>query len=234
MSNRVERKKTPISESEFKNSLTKTWIDLYGHAPSEEQLALILAQNNLETNNRNSMYNYNIGNITTNGNHPFFDDLQTSEQVKPGKWVKMNLKYKAYNSLDEGVKDYILFLSKNPRYAKAWEHIMNPNPKLFGMELGNAGYYTADKDKYTKALEQRYNQAIGLDNSKDKINNEGWISENEINQVLENVLKLIESNNKINFTNTSPTYNTDLIKQKNKVIKLANYVDYYLNNIKTF
>src|SRR5271166_2100988 len=106
-------------------AIIAAWTGMFRTAPSKEQVSMVLAQNNLETGNRKSMWNYNVGNITTDGKSiDFFDDLATDEQIKPGVWQKMNLKYRAYPSLEEGAKDYLKLLSSG-HYAEAWKHILN-------------------------------------------------------------------------------------------------------------
>lgn len=120
---------------------------------------MVLAQNALETGHRKSMWNFNIGNITTDGKgkYDFYDDLETAEQIQPGVWKKMNLKYKSYPSLSEGIKDYLKLIS-GKRYTNAWKHIENPNPVAFSKALKDAGYYTANEAPYTKAITKLYNQ----------------------------------------------------------------------------
>jgi hypothetical protein len=151
--NRVQRIKTEISEPQMAQAIIRAWQSKFGGAPSKEQVAMVLAQNDLETGHRKSMWNYNVGNITTTdkGSFDYFDDLATDEQISPGVWKKMNLKYRAYPSLDDGVKDYLNLLSSG-RYTKAWEHIKNPDPVSFSKALKAAGYYTANEAPYTKNL----------------------------------------------------------------------------------
>ena len=150
---RVDRVQTPVSESQMADAIIKIWREKFGTNPSKEQVAMILAQNDLETGHRKSMWNYNVGNITTgpNGVFDYYDDLTTDEQVSPGVWKKMNLKYRAYPNLEAGVKDYINLLSTG-RYTKAWQHILNPDPASFSKALKEAGYYTANEAPYTKNL----------------------------------------------------------------------------------
>jgi hypothetical protein len=151
--NRVERVRTDVSEPQMAQAIISAWQQKFGGAPSKEQVAMVLAQNDLETGHRKSMWNYNVGNITTgaNGTFDYFDDLATDEQISPGVWKKMNLKYRAYPTLDAGVKDYLNLLSSG-RYTKAWEHIKNPDPTSFSKALKEAGYYTANEAPYTKNL----------------------------------------------------------------------------------
>jgi len=161
---RVQRLRTPVSEPQMMQAVIEVWRELFGFEPTKEQVSLVLAQNSLETGNRKSMWNYNVGNITTDGKGQFdyFDDLQTDEQVKPGVWEKKNLKYRAYPSLQEGVKDYLRFLS-GKKYQGAFQHILQPNPTAFSKALKQSGYYTANEAPYTSAISRLFKQISGGD-----------------------------------------------------------------------
>lgn len=165
MGQRVNRVKTQVSEPQMAQAIIAAWRELFHTVPTKQQVNLILAQNAFETGHRKSMYNYNVGNITTNGKGPFnfYDDLTTKEQVNRGVWKSMNLKYRAYPSLKDGVKDYLNFLS-GKNYSQAWQHILHPNPAAFSKALKNSGYYTADEKPYTEGLTRLYSQ-IGKSNS---------------------------------------------------------------------
>lgn len=159
MGNRVNRFRTAVSAPQMAQAIIKAWNQLFGVTPTKEQVAMVLAQNSLETGNRKSMWNYNVGNITTDGkgSYDFFDDLPTDEQIQPGVWKKMNLKYRAYPSLNEGAKDYLKFLSSK-KYSSAWQNIIKPDPVAFSKALKSSKYYTANEAPYTKAITRLYKQ----------------------------------------------------------------------------
>jgi hypothetical protein len=182
MGQRVPRIRTEVSESELVKALISAWQKLFGSMPTKEQIAMLLAQNALETGHRKSMWNYNIGNVTTDGKgkYNYFDDLTTNEQISPGKWKKMNLKYRAFNTLDEGALDYIKFLKNN--YATAWQHIINPNPEEYSKALKKAGYYTADEIPYTKnmvSLFSHFSKSPEYDKAKSGITEESNVMGNK-------------------------------------------------------
>ena len=158
MGNRVQRVKTYVSEEEMRKAISEGWKQLFGTDATEEQVNMIMTQNALETNHRQSMWNYNLGNITTGGGHDYFDDLTTKEQTSPGVWEKKNLKYVAYPTLKDGVLGFLKFLSNNKRYAAAWQHILTPNVTEYSKALKHGGYYTADESKYTSGLNKIYKQ----------------------------------------------------------------------------
>jgi hypothetical protein len=159
MGERVKRVRTEVSETQMAQAILESWKDLFKETPTKQQVALVLSQNALETGHRKQMWNYNVGNITTDGKGSFdyYDDLATDEQIKPGVWKKMNLKYRAYPSLNDGVKDYLRLLSSK-HYGNAWQHIKNPDPTAFSKALKQSGYYTANEAPYTKTLNQLYTQ----------------------------------------------------------------------------
>jgi|SRR6185436_2642857 len=218
MGARVKRVKTNVSTEQITQAVINAWVELFHVVPSKEQIAMVLAQNALETGHRKSMWNYNIGNITTDGKggYDFFDDLPTDEQVKPGVWKKMSLKYRAYPSLKEGMQDYLKFIS-GKKYANAWQHILHPNPAAFSKALKQSGYYTANEAPYTKTLTKLYNQY-----SKSKIDKIQPVfdknviphNDNQLNHILDDYLQMVaasEKNNKKIYKKLLP-FNNILVK----------------------
>jgi len=227
MGNRVRRVKTDISASQMAQAISGAWRKLFGEAPSKEQVAMVLAQNSLETGHRKSMWNYNVGNITTDGKglYDYFDDLTTSEQINPGKWKKMNLKYRAYKSLQDGVEDYLKFIS-GKKYSNAWRHILNPDPVKFSKALKSAGYYTANEEPYTKTLTKLYSQysKSNMDGIKNNIltNPQVPINDTSLDDILNGYLQMVaasEKKNKRLYKKMLP-YNNILVK-----INSNNYTD---------
>jgi hypothetical protein len=224
MGHRVQRIKTSVSEPEMVQAIIAGWRDLFGNIPTKEQIALLMAQNDLETGHRNAMWNYNVGNITTNGNglYNFFDDLTTEEQISPGSWNKMNLKYRAYDNLEDGVKDYLKLLSSN-HYSQAWQHILHPDPVAFSKSLKSGGYYTADEDKYTKLLSSLYNRNQKSSSYDNVMANKNTPSGNEfanIEGVIDNFLKSLFANKSLKQIYKQALPNHDIIIK----IKSPDYV----------
>lgn len=148
MGKKVEKVRTYVSESQMASAIIEAWTEMFGSVPTKQQVSMMLAQNALETGNRKSMWNYNVGNITTSG-HDHFDYI---DDLVP------NIKFRSYPNLKEGTKDYIKLLSSK-HYSQAWQHILHPNPVNFSKALKAAGYYGDGSEKaYTKALVGLYNQ----------------------------------------------------------------------------
>lgn len=74
----------------------------------------------------------------------------------PHPWCR----FRAYSTAEDGLVGYIRFLvMERSRYLTAWnEGVMKGDPVTFSMELGEAGYYTADKDRYTKTVVKLFNE----------------------------------------------------------------------------
>lgn len=66
-------------------------------------------------------------------------NINTGEVIK-GKNVIVNADFRAYDSYEDSIKDYLKFLSENPRYAKV---LKATTVKDQAIELKNAGYATA-------------------------------------------------------------------------------------------
>lgn len=221
MGERVARVRTEVSESQVAQAILEAWQDMFKTIPSKEQVSLVLAQNALETGHRKSMWNFNIGNITTDGKgvYNYFDDLKTDEQTSPGVWKKMNLKYRAYNTLKDGVKDYLKLLS-GKRYSSAWDHIVNPDPVAFSKALKQNGYYTANEAPYTKTLSGLYshfNKSKSYDEAKaghvvpsTMVAKQDSPQKFDLNSILNSFLNLIhasERNNKKLYKQFLPSQN---------------------------
>lgn len=159
MGKEVQRIRTEVSETQMVQAIMGAWNDLFHTVPTKEQVSLIMAQNALETGGRKSMWNNNVGNIkaSTDGPYDYFY-LRGPEQTAPGKWEQLRMTFRAYPTLEDGVKDYLNLLSKNKRYASAWAHIQTPNPSAFSKALKEGGYYTGNESDYTKHVSSLYNK----------------------------------------------------------------------------
>ncbi len=209
MGQRVPRIKTEVSESQMRQAFEEAWMELFNKQPTSQQIALVLAQNALETGNRKSMWNYNIGNITTDGKGSFnyFDDLKTKEQMSKGIWEDKYLKYRAYSNLKDGIKDYLQLLS-GKKYGKAWQHILNPNPAAFSKAIKQVGYYTADEDKYTETLNKLYKKFNKVQPLK-----QDFALSPSLDLTLDRYLKQIAASNKL--INLLPSHNFSIAVNSN-------------------
>jgi flagellar protein FlgJ len=83
-------------------------------------------------------------------------NINTGE-VLNGKNVIVNADFRAYNSYEDSIKDYIKFLSENPRYAKV---LKATTVKDQAIELKNAGYATSTN--YAQTVNSVYNSVKDL------------------------------------------------------------------------
>lgn len=155
MGNQVPKTNTPVSDAQMAQAIINVWRRLFGTDPSQEQVYMVMAQNAIETgSDRASMHNYNVGNIIVgNTDHDYFlgGDWMFSDKSETTK-KKITQKFRAYNSLEEGVTDYLQLLSGSKRYGAAWEHIKHPDIQAYSKALHQAGYYGAKEQDYTKGL----------------------------------------------------------------------------------
>lgn len=62
--------------------------------------------------------------------------------------------FRAYESLQEGVEDYLRTL--HDRFPLAWPEVLSGDPIAFGYALGRNHYFTAPIDAYARALKSRF------------------------------------------------------------------------------
>lgn len=154
--------KTPSDSTQLIPAFIGAWRTLIGSEPSKQQIAMLLAQNALETGGftANSMYNYNIGFIVKTPQDSF--DYFLHPDTYHGK--KFISKFRSYNSLEDGVLDYLKLLYKGyPQAFKAttqtprdFAHALVANPKF-------QYYDDTHEHEYAAGMTALYNQALKSD-----------------------------------------------------------------------
>jgi len=164
---RVDTVKTSQTSAEMAEALIRAWIKQFQTTPKKESIAVLYAQNYLETGGTAHQYNWNLGNIKA------FDDKNPNTVIKyhmlnnvweigkDGKKYVYNPPdpqtwFRAFDSLDDGAEFYILFL-KNNRYKVCWEAILNGDPEKFAILLKQQGYYTANVNDYIHLMKYGFN-----------------------------------------------------------------------------
>lgn len=155
MGKQVPKTNTPVSDAQMAQAIMNVWHRLFGTTPSKEQVYMIMAQNAIETGGkREAMHNYNVGNIIVgNSDHDYFlggDWMYADKSETKKKQIVQH--FRAYDSLEAGVEDYLKLLSSSKRYAESWKHIMDPDIRSYSKSLHDAGYYGAKEEDYTKGL----------------------------------------------------------------------------------
>jgi len=77
--------------------------------------------------------------------------------VYPGhEWSQ----FRAYLTVEDGAEDYLRFVSQQKRYLKAWQKIIEGDPKGYSHELKMAGYYTANESRYTAGVVRLFDEFL--------------------------------------------------------------------------
>lgn len=166
---RVEQITTPVSEAELTRALLDAVKELYGINLSKSQVAILVAQNNLETDHRKSMHNFNIGNIThvKGDGWDYFAGGDRTRDAN-GNWKPTTLSFRAYPNLATAAKDYVKNIH-NRNGGRSWQKIMEEDIPGFSSELKKSKYYEADEKDYTNALLAK-SKAFKNQNSYEKAN----------------------------------------------------------------
>lgn len=177
MLKKVNTVKTSCSQDELTKGLIEGWKKQFNILPQKKSIAILYAQNNIETGGTTHMWNWNLGNIKAiddpnniieycalNGVWEIINGQRIIiSPDKPGAW------FRSFPTLADGVAFYLNFL-KNSRYKKAWEAIEVGNPSDFVHLLKLANYYTASEEDYVKAVLLYFNKFM-KDNSFEEILN---------------------------------------------------------------
>ncbi len=155
----VPKQRTPLNESAVITSIYNIINNEFPNLSEEEkkEFALTLAtQVRLETGLKSS-WNWNVGNIhaTSAGQNKFWkgkvsvwDDPQIDKSGK--QYVNKDWFWRAYDTLEDGIGDWFGLLKK--RFPEAINEAIKGDAYAFGKALGQKGYYTADKERYSKSL----------------------------------------------------------------------------------
>lgn len=152
-----------------------------------ETVATLMAQSALESGRWQSMFNFNVSNIkcepTRAGLYTCFPLLN---EIIKGKTVWFSdvaeltgkggspvgavhplppghpqSRFRAYDTLTDGVKDKLNFLNRT-RYAVAKDAALGGSPGAYSRALSTAGYYTANVDSYTRSLVSLFSTYLPL------------------------------------------------------------------------
>lgn len=163
---------TKISPTQAKQAFYDGFVQVTGQPPTDQVLALLMAQSALETGGWRSMHNYNFGNIRP-GRWQHQTTSYACSEVINGEEIfypagDPKAMFRAYSSASEGAADYIVTLLRdNPRRTPpdAWKQaLLTGDPAAFSEILSHPPpYYTASVAKYTKGMTNLYNQFLGVD-----------------------------------------------------------------------
>jgi len=139
------------SESQMFSAIMIAWQQVFGTKPTLNQVANTWAQIAIETGRGRYIINHNVGNINwTKGNsHDFYmttDDR--SVNGNPADREKFRVPRRSYDSLIDGVADYLTLLKHRPVVLNAL--MQNGTPQEFSHALADVKYYDPYvRDDYT-------------------------------------------------------------------------------------
>ena len=164
----IEDKLTTVEAKKMVITLYRAWGDFHGQPPHIESLACCLAQMALETGHMQLCHCWNVGNIKRKGEQDSCDwtMFRCGEIINGRQYMfdppHRQTHFRAYSCLEEGMADYIRFLAFRERYKMAWLQVHLGNPDRMSRKLGEAGYYTADIDLYTKHVVSLYSRYLNI------------------------------------------------------------------------
>jgi hypothetical protein len=152
--------RTVLSRVEAARAIRDACARVFGVVPAGETLAILVAQSALETGHWRSMWCWNFGNIRGS-----FQGAWTSfraGEIVDGREIFLDAgptnKFRAYASAGAGAEDFVRFLGtatrpgQTNRYAAAWAAALRGDALTYALELGRAGYYTANREKYAATV----------------------------------------------------------------------------------
>lgn len=157
---------TKYTLNQLITGLVEGWYKKFGVIPEKKQIAVLYAQNALETGGTVSMWNNNIGNVKY---VPTKGDETWEYMMLANVWEMINGKkvifqpphqatwFRSFPTLGDGVAHHMDFL-RNYRYKKAWTAVEAGDPASFAHLLKVAGYYTASEADYIKLMNVYYNK----------------------------------------------------------------------------
>lgn len=146
----IERTKTPLNPPTMAAILRDSYHGVFQAFPTLATLGTAWAQVALEHASGAAVYAHNIGNITTSGKAGDFYVLHVQEQVDPGVWKYLDLKFAAHRDFIDGGRAYWSLLKR--RYASVLPLFAAGNADGAARELKRLKYYTADADKYARGM----------------------------------------------------------------------------------
>lgn len=145
---RLPNSLTHATPSDMYGALDRAWVKKFDTDPRPEQLLVLLAQWALETGRGASMHAWNVGNVKgrIDGSDGHSWTFFSCDEVINGKVVwfhpdEPGCCFRAYDTLEEGVADYLEELWR--RFHSAWTAVLGGDPGQFGHLLKLARYYTA-------------------------------------------------------------------------------------------
>lgn len=161
----IPAERTPVTIEQMRDALGNAWRAQFGEEPNDRALIVLVAHWSLETGSGASMWCFNVGNIK---GRPNGSDGHSWTFFRCNEIINGNVQwfdpphpqtcFRAYESLDEGVADYLALVHR--RFFKSWPAVVNGDPAAYARALKAQHYYTANEAAYTRTLVNLFNQYI--------------------------------------------------------------------------
>lgn len=160
---KVDRIRTPLTEIEIADAL-RVGHDRVLARPDdgeafERRMGVAWAQSMLELGRGRACWCNNFGNVTVP--HDWIGDfyeLTTDEQVRPGEWRPLALRYGAFAAPEDGAENYWLLFVEGHRYAPCLSLFDAGDAIGAAHRLHDLGFYTANAEPYARAMNGLYNE----------------------------------------------------------------------------
>lgn len=147
---------TPMLAPDVLKAFNNAYAQSVGEFPSQDTLAILVAQSCLECARWKSMHCYNFGNIRPAKDWSYdYCQFRCNEQISPGVWKWYDppdpgSNFLAFADAESGALFYMNKLKD--RWPEAWTGALNGNATLFVHGLKQRGYFTANEAPYLTAV----------------------------------------------------------------------------------
>jgi hypothetical protein len=162
-----------LAEHDAHALLGSAWSKVVGSAASPQAVAILTAHWALETDGGRCMPGHNFAGIKAAAGAPGAE-LRTVEGHGAGR-REVTARFRAYDSAQEGARDYVRLLAS--RYPAALAAAAAGNATAFAQALASGGYFTADPAVYTAGLEQRLHDLQGRSTSGQSVSRPGALAQ---------------------------------------------------------
>lgn len=147
---------TYVSPADLYVKLGEAWDRMLSDTRTRASVLVLVAHWALETGFGHAMHCWNLGNVQWSEGCGYDYCAFLAGEVIAGKNVPMVEKFRAYRTIDDATKDYLVRL--RAEFRPAWPAVLAGDPALFCHLLKVARYYTASEDQYTAGVVRCYRQ----------------------------------------------------------------------------
>lgn len=153
---RVPAARTPLSQACAEMALQDALVAIVGAKLPKAAVCVLLAHSQLEVGDPSMLPAFNFGGIKATAGYDWAE--WSTKEGHGANEVRVRGKFRAYKTAQEGAEDFVRLLANSPRYARAWKKLEIGDPTSYAIELGKAGYFTADPLAYAKLMNRLWSQ----------------------------------------------------------------------------